>query len=74
MDDSDVIEGKAATVISLSILAGQVLSTLIITPVVDFLKDGNYFMFVSCVQSVISFFLTCFISLPKEQSEVPFKA
>ena len=41
MDDSDVIEGKAATVISLSILAGQVLSTLIITPVVDFLKDGK---------------------------------
>ena len=63
---SDVVEGKAATVINLSLLVGQVLSTLIITPVVDYLKDGNYFMFVPCVQSSITFFLTCCITLPKE--------
>ncbi len=63
---SDVVEGKAATVVNISILSGQIISTLIITPIADFMNDGNYFMLVPCVQATFTFFLGCFLSTRDE--------
>ena len=60
------VEGKAATVVNISILAGQIVSTLIITPIVDYTDDGNYFMFVPCVQGAMTFFLACFLTTREE--------
>ena len=64
--DSDAVEGKAATLLTITILSGQILSTLIITPVVDLLKDGNYFMLVPCVQAAITFLLANFLTQPQK--------
>lgn len=66
VSDSDAVEGKVATLLLILALAGQIISTLIITPVVDYLKDANYFMLVPCVQSAITFFLACCLTPPKE--------
>ena len=61
-DRTNGMKGKAATVVNISILSGQIFSTLIITPVVDFMNDGNYFMFVPCIQAAATFFLACFLT------------
>ncbi len=65
-DGTNEVKGKAATVVNISILTGQVFSTLIITPVVDFMDDGNYFMFIPCIQAAATFFLACFLTTRNE--------
>ncbi len=68
--DSDIVEGKTATLSMITVLLGQIMSTLIITPTVDYLNDGNYFMLIPCIQSAITFLLACCLTAPKNDNNI----
>ena len=64
-----MVEGVAVATINTAILAGQIIASLVIGPVVDAVGDVNYFMLIPCLFGALSFLISLPFTSPALKSE-----